>query len=104
MEDGEFVWDSQTRGLILGVFFWGYLVSQIPSSLLAARIGVKRLVHVSMGLLAVSTLLVPFAARTSVILLCALRVVSVGQVLFLLLFRSAVARGVHNVLFGAIFR
>ena len=34
-QEGEFVWNKETQGIILGAFFWGYLVTQIPGGWLA---------------------------------------------------------------------
>ena len=40
-QDGEFDWDKETQGIILGAFFWGYLLTQIPGGWLAERVGGK---------------------------------------------------------------
>lgn len=39
--DGPFVWDEALRGHILGSYFYGYLVAQIPGALLADRFSAK---------------------------------------------------------------
>ncbi|KAH9629169.1 hypothetical protein HF086_014839 [Spodoptera exigua] len=36
----EFDWSSQTKGLVLSSFFYGYLITQLPGGWLAAKIGV----------------------------------------------------------------
>ena len=38
---GEFDWDAETQGLILGCFFYGYALSHVPGGLLAERYGGK---------------------------------------------------------------
>lgn len=40
----EFDWSSQTKGLILSSFFYGYLVTQLPGGWLASKIGGNRFV------------------------------------------------------------
>ena len=38
---GEFSWDAETQGLILGCFFYGYAASHVPGGQLAERYGDK---------------------------------------------------------------
>ena len=38
---GEFDWDPETQGLILGTFFYGYAFSHVPGGVLAERYGGK---------------------------------------------------------------
>ena len=65
-EDGEFLWDAQTQGLILGSFFWGYLLTQLPGGIFAKRFGGKRVMGYGLLMTAVLTLLTPIAARWGV--------------------------------------
>lgn len=74
--DERFDWDKKTQGLILGSFFWGYLVTQFPGGWLAGKYGGKHVFGWSMLLCAIATLLTPLAARTSVALLMVLRVIA----------------------------
>ena len=37
-EEGEFNWDKPTQGLILSSFFWGYLLTQIPSGWISNKV------------------------------------------------------------------
>jgi len=37
----QFGWDKETQGLVLSVFFWGYLCTQIIGSLMANKFGKK---------------------------------------------------------------
>jgi len=38
----EFEWTDPVKGLVLGSFFYGYIVLQLPAGFLAARYGGKR--------------------------------------------------------------
>ncbi|XP_014680949.1 PREDICTED: sialin-like [Priapulus caudatus] len=74
-EDGPFLWDKQQQGLILGSFFWGYLVTQIPGGWISERYGGKRVFGYAMLLTAIATLLTPLGARKHWMLLVFLRIV-----------------------------
>ncbi|BFZ21120.1 hypothetical protein BsWGS_24159 [Bradybaena similaris] len=71
---GEFNWDQKTQGYVLGAFFYGYIVTQLPGGWLASRFGGKRLFGYGVLTTSVLTLLTPVAARCSVYLLIAVRV------------------------------
>lgn len=73
-EDGEFVWDKTIQGLILGAFFWGYLVTQVPGGWIATKFGGKRVFGWSMFMATVATLLTPLAADVSYVFLTVLRI------------------------------
>lgn len=73
VQEGEFVWPREIQGLILGSFFWGYLVTQVPGGWLSARLGGKRVFGYFMCACAVVTLLMPVAARADYRLLLFLR-------------------------------
>lgn len=76
IQNGEFGWDGKDQGLILGAFFWGYCLTQIPGGILAERFGGK--VVFGMGVLFTDffCLLTPVAARSSKELLIAVRVLT----------------------------
>ncbi|XP_064631101.1 sialin-like [Lineus longissimus] len=77
---GEFNWDKVTQGLILGSFYWGYIVTQLPGGLLASRFGGKRVFGWCMFGCALANLLTPVGARTHVVFLMVLRVIGgLGQ-------------------------
>ncbi|GJQ81761.1 hypothetical protein Trydic_g308 [Trypoxylus dichotomus] len=40
-KDGEFVWDEATQGIVLGSFFYGYVLTQIPGGRFAELFGGK---------------------------------------------------------------
>merc|ERR1719347_104120 len=61
--DGPFVWDSIVTGDVVGMFFAGYMVFQLPGGRLAETRGGKIVLTVAMGGVAVLTLLIPEAAK-----------------------------------------
>ncbi|XP_063531911.1 vesicular glutamate transporter 1 isoform X2 [Cydia strobilella] len=71
----EFDWSSQTKGLVLSSFFYGYLVTQLPGGWLAAKIGGNRMFAIGIGATSLLTLFTPPLAHTSTSLLIAVRVV-----------------------------
>ena len=80
------MWDKSVQGHILGSFFYGYLVSQIPGGLLAERFGAKWIIAGFLGLSTVATLLTPVASHISFVLLIVLRVLcGIGSVRFILI-------------------
>lgn len=74
-QDGEFLWNKKIQGIILGSFFWGYLLTQIPGGWLATKIGGKRVYGYSMLGATIATLLTPVAADAHYIVLVVLRVI-----------------------------
>jgi len=73
--DGEFDWDGEDQGIILGAFFWGYVLTQVPGGILAERIGGKWPFGLGMLVTAVFSLATPFAARTGKGALIAVRII-----------------------------
>ncbi|XP_022237128.1 sialin-like isoform X2 [Limulus polyphemus] len=65
-KDGEFVWDENIQGLILGAFFYGYCITQLPGGVLADRFNAKWIFGGGIFVTAVLSLLTPVAARHSV--------------------------------------
>jgi len=74
--DGPFVWDKDIQGHILGSFFYGYLVSQIPAGMLAERYGGKWIFFGFSAVSTLMTLLTPLAAQTHWIMLIVVRVLA----------------------------
>ncbi|KAK3088049.1 hypothetical protein FSP39_013989 [Pinctada imbricata] len=72
---GEFNWSENTQGQILGAFFYGYILTQIPGGWLGEKIGGKKLFGLGVLCTAVLTLLTPIVARWSLGGLIALRVI-----------------------------
>eukprot|EP00112_Aurelia_sp_Birch-Aquarium-sp1_P008847 Seg1986.2 transcript_id=Seg1986.2/GoldUCD/mRNA.D3Y31 product="Vesicular glutamate transporter 1" protein_id=Seg1986.2/GoldUCD/D3Y31 len=69
----EFDWDTKLQGHILGSFFYGYLITQIPGGYIAARFGGKNLFGLAILMTSLLTLLTPWACRQHVMLLIAVR-------------------------------
>lgn len=78
--NAEFTWDKELQGLILGAFFWGYTVMQIPSGFLSDRFGPRLTVACGMFPVAILTILSPWLARGSPYLLLVGRIfIGVGE-------------------------
>ncbi|XP_063407956.1 sialin-like isoform X3 [Mytilus trossulus] len=72
---GEFNWDQNTQGIILGSFFYGYICTQIIGGKMAEIIGGKRMFGFGVLCTAVLTMLTPLAARAGLGYFIALRIV-----------------------------
>ncbi|XP_055847000.1 sialin-like [Episyrphus balteatus] len=72
---GEFEWDEYTQGLVLGSFYYGYMLTQIPGGRLAEIYGGKMVYGLGVFITAVLTLLTPIAARWNLPALVALRAI-----------------------------
>lgn len=70
---GEYDWTDREQGLVLGVFFWGYLVTKTIGGRIAELVGPHLTVTVSISLCGVLTLLTPTVADLSPYALAALR-------------------------------
>jgi len=74
LRDGQFVWDAKTRGFILGPFFYGYIVMEIPGGWLSYRFGGKWIFGLGMLWTAIFTLLTPLTAHLNLPLLIVIRI------------------------------
>lgn len=61
--DGEFVWDESVQGIILGSFFYGYVITQIPGGRLAELYGGKLMFGLGVFITGIFTALSPLAAK-----------------------------------------
>jgi len=87
VKDGEFNWDQETQGLILGSFYYGYIVTQLPGGWLGSQFGGKYLFGFGVLLTSVVTMFTPAAAHHSVGMLLLVRVVEgFGQVNVVVIF------------------
>ena len=67
------------QGVILGMFFYGYVLTQLPGGRLAEVFGGKWLFGVGVLITAVFTLLTPVAAKAGLPFLYAVRIIEVGD-------------------------
>lgn len=73
-KDGEFIWDEATQGLVLGSFFYGYVLTQVPGGRLAEMFGGKLIYGFGVLITAIFTLLTPIAAYYSLPALVLVRI------------------------------
>ncbi|XP_017486572.1 PREDICTED: sialin [Rhagoletis zephyria] len=73
-KEGEFVWDEATQGLVLGSFFYGYVLTQVPGGRLAELMGGKLIYGFGVLITAIFTLLTPIAAYWDLPMLVLVRV------------------------------
>ncbi|XP_012936170.1 uncharacterized transporter slc-17.2 [Aplysia californica] len=64
-EDGPFVWDKTTQGLLLGALFWTYLLLTFPGYHLVRNRQKRHVIMVSMLVMSVTSLLIHGAALLS---------------------------------------
>ncbi|KAG8513193.1 Sialin, partial [Galemys pyrenaicus] len=69
----RYKWDAETQGWILGSFFYGYIITQIPGGYLASKVGGKLLLGFGVLSTSVFTLFTPIAADFGIGALIALR-------------------------------
>ncbi|XP_064103173.1 putative inorganic phosphate cotransporter [Macrobrachium nipponense] len=65
-KDGEFVWDESEQGLILGSFFYGYVLTNFLGGRLGELIGGKIVFAVGVLVTSILTLLTPVVAYTNI--------------------------------------
>ncbi|OXU27024.1 hypothetical protein TSAR_003443 [Trichomalopsis sarcophagae] len=58
---GTYDWSEYTQGIILGSFYWGYVLSHVPGGIIAERFGGKHTLGVGIFTTALFTLLTPWA-------------------------------------------
>lgn len=58
----RYKWDSSAQALILGSFFWGYILTSIPGGFIAERFGPTKTIGISILISAALTMLTPLAA------------------------------------------
>ena len=71
----KYDWDSTVQSTLLGAFFYGYVLTQIPGGVLASRFGGKWIFGIAILITAVMSLLGPAAAALDWRLLMATRIV-----------------------------
>ncbi|XP_021941380.1 sialin isoform X1 [Zootermopsis nevadensis] len=61
--EGEFVWDESIQGIILGSFFYGYIVTQVPGGRFAELYGGKLVFGLGVLITGILTAISPLAAK-----------------------------------------
>jgi MFS family permease len=61
--DGPLLWSEPNQGLVLGSYFWGYLVTQVPGGRVAELYGGKWVFFVAVVLNVGATLLSPICSK-----------------------------------------
>ncbi|XP_013166901.1 PREDICTED: sialin [Papilio xuthus] len=74
IEQTRYHWDTKQKNHLLGCFFWGYVLTELPGGRLAEIIGARRVFGYSTLLASVLTLLSPAAATAGFGWIVALRV------------------------------
>lgn len=70
----KFEWSAYEQNIILGCFFWGYILTELPGGRLAELVGGRRVFGHSMLWASVLTLVTPAAALLDYKVLVAVRV------------------------------
>jgi len=63
--DGPFVWNKIVVGVILGSYFFGYALTQIPGAWLSLKFSSKNIIGVCVLGFSLLTLLIPAASNYS---------------------------------------
>lgn len=58
-------WSAEEQSSLLGAYFWGYLITQIPGGILSEWFGARHVIGLSTGFSAIATLLTPASAQLS---------------------------------------
>lgn len=66
-------WTNEQKGQVLGGFFWGYVVLQVPGGLIASRYGGKSVLALSMVGTVITTAIAPLVAGSNVLPLVLVR-------------------------------
>lgn len=80
----RYAWTNKEQSILLGSFFWGYLISSLPGGVLAERFGGKSVVGYSLFLSCILTALTPLAASINFWVIFCLRFLTgvLGGVLY----------------------
>ncbi|CAL4110503.1 unnamed protein product [Meganyctiphanes norvegica] len=73
--DGEFEWSEPMQGVLLGSFFYGYLITQVPGGRLSEVYGGKWIIGLSIMAGGICAILTPLAAKTHFAAVVTLRII-----------------------------
>lgn len=71
----DFDWNSQQKGLVLSSFFYGYICTQFVGGYLGYHFGGNKIFAIGIGVTSLLTLVTPVAAKHSLYMLLAVRIV-----------------------------
>jgi MFS transporter, ACS family, solute carrier family 17 (sodium-dependent inorganic phosphate cotransporter), other len=60
---GEFEWSEQLQGVILGAFFYGYVITHIPGGILSEKFGGKYTLGLGILSTAIFTIITPVTIK-----------------------------------------
>ena len=60
---GEFDWNPEEQGIVLGSFYYGFIITQIPGGILCEKLGSKWIIGLATFVSGILTILNPLAAR-----------------------------------------
>lgn len=75
IDENRFSWDSEQRNAILGSFFWGYVLTELPGGRMAEIVGAKRIFGGGMLMASILTILTPAACYINYYAILILRAV-----------------------------
>ncbi|XP_044737750.1 sialin [Chrysoperla carnea] len=75
LSERRYDWDERQQNLILGSFYWGYILTELPGGRLAEIIGARRVFGYSMLISSALTLITPFLTSVHYIAIVILRAV-----------------------------
>lgn len=56
-------WSADQQSLLLGAYFWGYILTQIPGGILSDWLGGRVIIGLALGLSGIATAFIPFSAK-----------------------------------------
>lgn len=71
--EGEFNWDVQQQGVILGIFFWGYFITKSTGGRISELLGAREVMAASLFISGVLCMACPLVAHVHPMALAALR-------------------------------
>lgn len=75
IDETRFAWDSEQKNAILGSFFWGYVLTELPGGRMAEIVGAKRIFGGGMLMASILTILTPAACYINYYVILILRAV-----------------------------
>jgi MFS family permease len=73
-EDGTLLWSQTEQGLVLGSYFWGYIITQVPGGRVAEMYGGKWVFFGAVAVNIFGTLLSPVTAQAGYYYLIIMRI------------------------------